>query len=86
MPSAKCSDLPTMEGPTIYRIRVRGAQDSDWSERFWGMKVTDTHGNLESVLEGRLADQAALRGVLNALYELHHPVISVDCVDDDKQT
>ena len=86
MPSAKWSDFPTMEGPTIYRIRVRGALDSDWSERFWGMRVTGTHGKLESVLEGRLADQAALRGVLNALYELHHPVISVDCVDDDEQT
>ena len=86
MPSAKWSDFPTMEGPTIYRIRVRGALDSDWSERFWGMRVTGTHGKLESVLEGRLADQAALRGVLNALYELHHPVISVDCVNGDEQT
>ena len=86
MSSEKWGDLPTMEGPTTYRIRVRGSLDSSWSERFWGMKLTATQGNLESVLEGRLADQAALRGVLNALYELHHPVISVDCVDDDEQT
>ena len=86
MSAKKWSDLPTMEGPTIYRIRVRGSLDPDWSDRFWGMQVTGTSGNLESTLEGRLADQAALRGVLNAFYELHHPVISVDCVDGDEQT
>jgi hypothetical protein len=36
-------------------------------------------GKIESVLEGRLLDQAALSGVLNTLYELHLPVMSVDC-------
>ena len=60
MPSAKWSDLPTMEGPTIYRIRVCGSLDHDWSERFWGMRVTGKHGKSESVLEGRLADQARI--------------------------
>ncbi len=28
-----------------------------------------------------LVDQAALTGVLNTLYELHLPVVSVGCVD-----
>ena len=31
-----------------------------------------------SILLGELADQAALAGVLNTLYELHLPVISVE--------
>ena len=34
-------------------------------------------------LEGRLADQAALTGVMNTLYELHLPVLSVDCLEAD---
>ncbi len=34
------------------------------------------------VLIGRLVDQAALAGVLNALYELHMPVLSVDFLED----
>jgi hypothetical protein len=38
------------------------------------------NGKAESVLEGRLLDQAALAGVLNKLYELHLPVMSVDCL------
>jgi hypothetical protein len=31
-----------------------------------------------STLEGELRDQAALTGVLNSLYELHLPVLSVE--------
>jgi hypothetical protein len=38
-------------------------------------------GGVESVLVGRLADQSALSGVLNTLYELHRPVHSVDCLE-----
>jgi hypothetical protein len=37
-------------------------------------------GKVESVLEGRLPDQAALAGVLTTLYELHLPVMAVDCL------
>jgi hypothetical protein len=37
-------------------------------------------GKIESVLEGRILDQAALSGVLNKLYELHLPVMAVDCL------
>ena len=37
-------------------------------------------GKAESVLEGRLLDQAALAGVLNQLFELHLPVMAVDCL------
>ena len=35
----------------------------------------------ESVLVARLIDQAALSGLLNALYEFHLPLISVECLD-----
>ncbi len=31
-------------------------------------------------LEGRLADQAALAGVLETLYELHLPILEVKCL------
>ncbi|VGO16654.1 hypothetical protein PDESU_05245 [Pontiella desulfatans] len=42
--------------------------------------LTRGDGTYETVLEGRLADQAALAGVLNTLYGLHMPVISADCL------
>ena len=75
-------DYPTMSGPAVYRIRVRGRLDAELSERL-GMRVENLardNGKAESVLEGRLLDQAALAGVLNKLYELHFPVMAVDCL------
>jgi hypothetical protein len=48
------------------------------------MQITETHGSdgqEETVLVGRLHDQAALAGILNSLYELHLPVLSAECLD-----
>jgi hypothetical protein len=76
--------IPTMEGPATYRISVGGRIDADWSERLEGMTVTTTGGRDSpdtTTLEGRLPDQAALTGVLNTLYELHLPVLSVVCLE-----
>jgi hypothetical protein len=75
---------PSMEGPAIYRIRVEGNISTTLSSRLEGMNITagnSEKGEAESVLVGRLADQAALAGLLNTLYELHHPVLSVDCLE-----
>ena len=76
-------EYPTMSESATYRIRVRGRLDTGLSDRVEGMRIENlTRGDdtVESVLEGRLADQAALAGVLNTLYELHLPVISADCL------
>ena len=77
----KILDYPTMSGPAVYRIRVHGHLDADLSDRLEGMRIetlTRSDGKGESVLEGRLNDQAALTGVLNTLYALHLPVIGVN--------
>ena len=77
------ADYPTMSGPAIYRIRVRGRLDTKLSDRLEGMHIENlaqNSGNVESVMEGRLLDQAALYGILNKLYDLHLPVMSVDCL------
>ena len=83
MMAMKMIDYPTMSGPAIYRIRVRGRLDDELSGRLEGMHIESLardDGKAESVLEGRLIDQAALAGVLNKLYELHLPVMAVDCL------
>ena len=77
--------LPTMKEPAIYRIRVRGHLDGKWSERLEGMNITEVRHSEkddETILVGRLADQAALAGVMNTLYEQHLPVLSVDCLEE----
>lgn len=66
--------------PARYRIRVQGRIDPIWSDRLEGMIITYPAPNDEQLvtrLEGELLDQASLAGVLNTLYELHLPVLSV---------
>jgi hypothetical protein len=68
------------DSPAPYQIIVQGRIDGTWSDRLEGMKICQAAENLhlpETTLEGELSDQAALAGVLNTLYELHLPVISV---------
>ena len=64
-----------------YRIIVQGHLEPSYGERLAGMQIT--HERLEdgsdaTVLVGRLRDQAQLSGVLDFLYNLRLPVVSVD--------
>ena len=71
--------------PAPYRIRVQGHLDESWSDRLGGMVITRAFAeNNEpiTILVGSLIDQSALSGVLNALYELHLPVLSVELIDE----
>lgn len=77
-------DGGTMQKSTNYRIKVQGRLDEKWSDRLGGMRITVDRSSGQSPvtkLEGRLRDQAALAGVLNTLYELHLPVLSVVCLE-----
>ena len=74
----------TMDLAAVYRIRVVGQMDPRMSGTISGMQVTksgDSSGHVETLLIGRVPDQAALSGVLNTLYEMHLPVKSVECLD-----
>ena len=77
-------DELTMSGPATYRIIVRGELDPSMGSRLAGMSISTRFsgdGELQSILVGRLPDQAALSSVLNALYDLQLPVISADCLE-----
>ena len=75
----------TMQAPAIYRICVQGHLDPHWADRLGGMNITeaaqDDGDDVETILVGRLEDQAALAGLLNSLYELQLPLLSVDCLE-----
>jgi hypothetical protein len=69
--------------PAAYQIRVQGRIDPDWSDRLSGMKIVPMIEEARqpvTTLQGELSDQAALAGVLNTLYELHLPILSVLCL------
>ena len=74
------------ETPAIYRIRVQGLLDASWSDRLGGMAISRTTTGSRApvtILVGHLTDQAALSGVLNALYNLHLPLLSVENLDEN---
>ncbi|KPJ76380.1 MAG: hypothetical protein AMJ54_12010 [Deltaproteobacteria bacterium SG8_13] len=74
-----------LETPATYRIRVQGRLDKSWAARLGGMTVTADQTAKKApvtILVGHLADQAALSGILNTLYELHLPLLSVENLDD----
>lgn len=67
----------------IYKIIVKGEFIDGYPERLWGMQVHKEKGkNIISSLVGRIADQAALSGILNMLYDKHMTVISVNMLSE----
>ena len=79
-----------LQQPACYRICVQGALDASWTDYFAGLAIT---GPLPAspvpvtVLTGQLIDQAMLLGVLNGLYGLGLPLVSVEWLAEaDKGT
>jgi hypothetical protein len=70
----------TIDTPLECTIRAAGTLDAQWSDRLGGLRLrTSGSGCPVTELSGRLLDQAALVGVLVALYDLGLPLISVTC-------
>jgi hypothetical protein len=62
--------------PEIYRIQVEGCLDNLWAEWFGGWALThDVNG--VSTLEGPVADQAALFGLLDRVRDAGLTLVSV---------
>lgn len=65
----------------IYKIIVNGVLDESWSDHYRGMQITVDRKKGKAVfstLVGEIRDQSALSGILNALYDMHLTVISVN--------
>ena len=75
-----------LEDPANYEIRVVGVLDLTWSDRLQGLVIRVKEyadGMFVTILSGRLKDQAALLGVLNALFSLKLPLLFVFCMKHD---
>jgi hypothetical protein len=79
-----CNDalkLITIGMPGIYRIVVKGRIANSWADYLAGMSITVEEGDENetvTALEGKVNDQAELVGVLNSLYDLHLPIVTVE--------
>jgi hypothetical protein len=68
-----------------FRIKIQGRLSEGWSDRLAGMRITAAgmeDENPVTTLTGRLRDQTQLSGVLNALFDLRLPILSVELLDD----
>ena len=72
------------ETSIIYEIRVEGLVDSLWADWYDGMAIS-YENDLETVLIGKLPDQAALHGVLGRICDLGLTLISVKRVEGIQQ-
>lgn len=73
------------DSPARYRICAQGAFDARWLDMLSGAWVIGDHHSNElriTIFVGCVADQAALVGVLNHLYNLGLSLISVEWLTD----
>ncbi len=84
MPAPDVRPHIDFSGPATYRIVVQGALSEYWRDRLAGLSIAITHQRGElprTTLLGPIRDQAELNGVLDTLYGLHLPILSVETVD-----
>jgi hypothetical protein len=78
---------PSHVEPVTYRIRVQGNLDNSQTARVTGMQI-DTQAGEDAptitTLTGTLRDEAALDDVLDRLYTLGLPLISVEREESDQ--
>ena len=70
--------------PASYRIGVKGFLDESWSDRLSGMNIhNEVSGRTTPIafIEGQVRDQSELFGVLNSLYEMHLPMLSLELLN-----
>ncbi len=67
----------------LYEIRIEGHLDDRWADWFGGLTVTlEQEGN--TLLTGRVVDQAALYGLLRKVRDLGMPLLSVNRLQPDQ--
>ncbi len=65
--------------PMIYEIKLKGHLDASWSGWLEGMAIIHEDGC--TVLTGEMTDQAALRGLLEKLWDMNQTLVSVNKVN-----
>jgi hypothetical protein len=69
----------------VYHIRVKGVLDQRWSDWFDGFTITPQVDD-ETLLTGRVVDQASLHGLLAKVRDLGLPLLAVKRVETSTTT
>jgi hypothetical protein len=73
-------DSLSIDTPATYCIRFQGLLNPSWAFEFGHMRIEHTRNAGEppvTTMTGRVVDQAALAGILNLVYDLGYPLLSV---------
>ncbi len=73
------NDIDKSNNPTVYQIRLKGILDPSWSD--WFDNFTITTQEEETLMEGPVADQAALHGILSKINDLGLAIVTVTQVE-----
>ena len=65
-----------MSEAETYEIRIQGRLADRWSSWFEGMEITAADDG-STLIRGRVADQAALHGLIQKVRDLGLPLLSV---------
>ena len=68
-----------MEGGAYYEIKVKGKLVANWSDWYENLSISNYNG--VTVLQGYIADQSALQGILLRLLDFNLKLLSVRCID-----
>lgn len=77
-----------MEDSATYQIRVQGCLEEVWSDRLANMTITMDLKDQQvpvSILQGMIRDQSELLGVLNGLYTMRVPILSLEILDEEME-
>jgi hypothetical protein len=69
--------------PAYYRIYLQGSLNPGWARDFVDLKLECEHSTATqdvTILKGEVADQAALMGILNMMYDLGLPLLRLECL------
>ncbi len=71
--------MKSSDRPATYQIRVEGLLDREWADWFDGLTIA--HEGNDTLLTGKVADQAALQGAINKLWDLGLTLVSLQRLD-----
>jgi hypothetical protein len=75
-------ELNQKEQPNIYHILVRETLDRQFADWYGDLSITPRE-NGQTLLIGSFADQPALRGFLEQLWNLNITVINVERIENE---
>lgn len=79
--------MPDPDPPAIYQIRIRGHLGCEWADWFDGMVITRLpivgSASGETLLTGRVIDQAALHSLLRKIRDLGMILLSISRIEPE---